>query len=394
MAANMKPFLQEIWKKSGFTQPTAIQSKAIPLILDGRDVVAESPTGTGKTIAYLLPALQKIDPGKKDAQTVILAPTRELVMQIQQVIQKWTEGSDIHATALIGGADLKRQLEKLKQHPQIVVGTANRILELINMKKLKMHEVKTIVFDEGDQLLVPEAMDTIQNIIKTTLQDRQVVCFSATVSAKTEQLVKEMMKHPEIIRIKADTLAPSKAEHIYFLCEPREKMDLLRRIVKMDQIKGLAFINDMNYFHTVAARLQDRGISFGALSGESKKTERESALKNFRDGKFPLLLVTDVAARGLDIEGLTHVIHVDFPKDLTQYVHRSGRTGRMGATGTIISMVTEREERVLQQYSRKLGIPIHKKSLHMGKVLDAKRNQSVSNQTKKTTPQPTSKRKG
>jgi superfamily II DNA/RNA helicase len=379
---NMKPFLQEAWRKAGFESATAIQEKAIPLILEGKDVMAESPTGTGKTITYLLPLLEKIDPGKQNTQAVIVAPSRELVMQILQVIQEWSQGSGITNTSLIGGANVKRQLEKLKKAPHVIVGTPGRIQELIAMKKLKMHEVKTIALDEGDQLLVPEHLQTVKSIIKATKSDRQMVLFSATLPESTETIARELMNEPEIVKITKDDMPPSKVEHLYIVCEQREKLDMLRKLLHVGSFKALAFIRDVGNLTVMKEKLQYKGIAPGVLHGESKKEERAAALKNFRTGKSPLLLATDVAARGLDIKGLTHVIHVDFPKDLKQYVHRSGRTGRQGAAGTVISFVTEREERVLKQFARELGISVQQKVLYGGQIVDRKEKEEFTQKKK------------
>jgi superfamily II DNA/RNA helicase len=359
--STLKPFLQEHWEKAQYSEPTEIQQRAIPTILEGRDLIAESPTGTGKTLAYVLPALHRLDPGKKDAQVVILAPTRELVMQIHQVVQQWIDGSGFHVESFIGGADMKRQLEKLKSHPQVIVGTVNRVLELIKLKKLKMHEVKTFVLDEGDKLVVPESLEMIKSIIKTTMRDRQILFFSATLSEKSIHVAKSIMRDPVRVQIHRDEVDFSKVQHLYYLCEPREKADLLRRIVKMGNVKALAFLNDTRYFPILMEKLQNKNVHSEILSGELKKTERETVIKNFREDKFPILLTTDVAARGLDLEGLTHVIHYDFPTELDQYVHRSGRTGRQGAAGTVISFVNEREEHNLLIYARKLNLTIVKK---------------------------------
>lgn len=389
----MKPFLQEAWKKAGFEQATPIQEKAIPLMLEGKDVMAESPTGTGKTITYLLPLLEKIDPKKQNTQAVIVAPSRELVMQILQVIQTWSQGSGITNTSLIGGANMQRQLDKLKKSPHVVVGTPGRIQELITMKKLKMHQVKTIALDEGDQLLVPEHLQTVKNIVKATMADRQIVLFSATLPAQTENIAKEFMNDPETVKITADDMPPSKVEHLYFVCEQREKLEVLRRLLHVDSFKALAFIKDIGNLTVYKEKLEYKGIAPGVLHGESKKEERAAALKNFRSGKSPLLFATDVAARGLDIQGLTHVIHVDFPKDVKQYVHRSGRTGRQGAEGTVISIVTEREERVLKQFARELGITVHKKVLYLGKIVDEAEQVELKKTQKQSRPKKIFKKK-
>ncbi|MFC7393425.1 DEAD/DEAH box helicase [Scopulibacillus cellulosilyticus] len=380
----MKPFLQDAWKKAGFKGPTSIQIKSTPLILEGKNVIAESPTGTGKTLAYLLPLLQRINLEINSPQAVILAPSRELVMQIFEQTQKWAEGSGIAPASFIGGANIKRQLEKLKKHPQVIVGTSGRVLELIKLKKLKMHEVKTIVMDEGDQLLVPEHIDTIKNIIKTTLNDRQLLLFSATLPNHIEQLAKDIMDQAEIVKVNQTKAAKSKVEHIYFVCEAREKIEVLRKIMRTGSLKALAFVKDIGNLSVLAEKLQYKGIPAGVLHSEAKKSERETALKNFRAGKYPLLLATDVAARGLDIEGLTHVIHVDFPESVTQYVHRSGRTGRQGSSGIVISIVTPREERDLKKFCRECQIPVHRKILFKGQITDKKPGPNRSNSNKRT----------
>lgn len=369
---NFQSFLQEAWNKAGFTKWTAVQEKAMPLVLEGKDLIVESPTGTGKTLAYILPILEKIQQDNKNIQAVIMAPTRELAMQIHQVIQTFTVGTSISSISLIGGADMKRQLEKLKKHPQMVVGTPNRIKELIQAKKLKMHEVKTIVIDEADQMFQMKLLDMIQDIVKTTLKDRQLLFFSATISAKAEQIGKEMMNEPETIRVSPKDLPESAVDHIYFVCERRDKVDVLRRIVKMNQGKLMAFVQDVNEIEELAAKLQYKGVAAGVLQGSAWKTEREAMMKKFREGSLQLLLTTDLGARGLDIENVTHVIHYDFPEQKEQYIHRSGRTGRMGRKGTVISVITERQEGAIRKMSKELGISIQKKTLHMGQVVEEK----------------------
>ncbi|HZG73460.1 MAG TPA: DEAD/DEAH box helicase [Chondromyces sp.] len=368
---NMKPFLQQAWEKSGFEEPTAIQEKALPVILEGRDLIAESPTGTGKTLAYLLPLLERIDSSKKNVQAVILASSRELVMQIAEEIRVWGGEGGITAASFIGGANVKRQLEKLKKQPQVVAGTPGRIQELIKMKKLKMHEVKFIVLDEGDQLLVPENMKDVEAIVKSTMKDRQLALFSATLPAETERLAKELMKDPVVTKVGKEEIKSANVDHIYFVAERRDKIKVLERIMRgMEPERALAFISDIGNVEVFAAKLDFNGFQAGLLHSELKKLDRVNALKKFRSGEYPLLLATDVAARGLDIKGLTHVIHFDLAEDATQYTHRAGRTGRAGAEGTVISIVTEREERKLKQLAKQLDISLEKKDFYKGKVVD------------------------
>ncbi|MEH6991331.1 DEAD/DEAH box helicase [Neobacillus drentensis] len=371
MLNTLNPFLQEAWEKSGFQNATSIQEAAIPLILDGKDLIAESPTGTGKTLAYLLPLLNKIESNSQSLQAVVLASSQELVMQVYQEFQKWSEGSGVRGTSIIGGANVKRQLEKLKKRPHVIFATPGRLFELIKQKKVKMHEVKLVVLDEGDQLLIPEHINTVQNIVKSTMGDRQVVLFSATMKAGTEKLAKEITKEPEILRIEKDEMASSgDVEHIYFLAEPRDKIKLLEKIVRLENIKALAFINDIGEIQIYKEKFNFKELSTGILHSDMKKLERQAELKAFRDGKTKMLIATDVAARGLDIQGVTHVVHVDFPRDIAQYVHRAGRTGRMGADGTVISLVTEREERELKRYCQELNVTPNKRIFYKGQIAE------------------------
>ncbi|WP_077620826.1 DEAD/DEAH box helicase [Bacillus sinesaloumensis] len=372
----MKPFIQKIWQESGFETPTNIQEKAIPAILEGKDVICESPTGTGKTLAYLLPAIQKLDETKNGIQIVILAPSRELVMQILDEVKKWTKGTNIVSSAFIGGANIKKQVEKLKDKPQIVIGTTGRIVELIKLKKMKMHEVSTVIVDEADQLVSNEHLSNVQSIIKSTLRDRQTLFFSATISEQTEKVAKSLMSDAELIRVQ-QTLDQENTSHIYFLCEQRDKIDVLRKIMVTEPEKAIAFIKSLEKVEELEAKLTYNHIGVAVLAGEAKKLERQQSLKNFREGKIPLLLTTDVAARGLDIQDVTYVIHFDFPKTTSQYVHRSGRTGRMGKKGVVISIVNAREESFVKKMGHDLGITFTKKDFYKGEIVDAREEKKV-----------------
>ncbi|WP_144475245.1 DEAD/DEAH box helicase [Cytobacillus oceanisediminis] len=370
--AQLNPFLQQAWEKAGFEAMTSVQSTTIPLIIEGKDVAAESPTGTGKTLAYLLPVLNKIDAKLQNTQAVILASSQELVMQILAEIQKWGEGSGIKSASLIGGANLKRQIDKLKKSPHIIVGTPGRTNELIKQKKLKMHKVHTIVLDEGDQLLTPEHNETVKSIVKSTLADqRQLLLFSATLPEAVEKSINRLANDPEIIKVKKDdTIDAAKVEHIYFLSEQRDKIKILEKIARLDGTKSLVFIKDIPNLIIAAEKLNFKDIPVGQLHSELTKQDRQKYLNKFREGNSEMLLVTDIAARGLDIKGVTHVVHFDFPREQDKYIHRSGRTGRFGAEGTVISIVNEREERDLKKFCKALNIEPVLKEFYGGKIVD------------------------
>ncbi|MCY8486891.1 DEAD/DEAH box helicase [Bacillus atrophaeus] len=354
---NAKTFIKENWETSGFTKPTAVQEQTAELIMEGKDVIAESPTGTGKTLAYALPVLERIQPEQKHAQAVILAPSRELVMQIFQVIQDWKSGSELRAASIIGGANVKKQVEKLKKHPHIIVGTPGRVSELIKMKKLKMHEVKTIVLDEADQLILPEHRETMKQIIKTTLKDRQLLCFSATLKQETEQVLRQMTQEPEVLKVERSQHDAGKVKHQYLVCDQRDKVKLLQKLSRLQGMQALVFVRDIGNLSVYAEKLAYHHVDLGILHSEAKKMERAKILAAFENGEFPLLLATDIAARGLDIENLPYVIHADIP-DEDGYIHRSGRTGRAGKEGTVISLVTPMEESKLKKMAKRLGLTL------------------------------------
>jgi superfamily II DNA/RNA helicase len=359
------PTIQKNWEESGFTSLTPVQERVVPLIMEGKDVVCESPTGTGKTLAYLLPIIQAIDPSRKQAQAVILAPSRELVMQIHQEIQKWAKGTDVTSSAFIGGANIKKQVEKLKKKPHIVVGTTGRLIELMKMKKLKMHEVKTIVVDEFDLMISSEHIREVKDIIKATLKERQVLFFSATLSDETENVAESLLQNHEIVKMEAN-LDNLKVDHVYVYSELRDKMEALRSISYFKGIKALVFFNQLEKLSEIEEKLKYKGVELEVLAGESNKMERKQSLDRFRSGKVSMLLTTDVAARGLDITDVTHVVHYDFPSDTKQYIHRSGRTGRMGAEGTVICLVSKRELSFLEKLSKELNLPFQEKTIRGG----------------------------
>ncbi|MFD1738430.1 DEAD/DEAH box helicase [Bacillus salitolerans] len=372
-----REYIIEAWKIAGFSTFTDVQQKSIPLMLQKKDVIVESPPGTGKTLGYLLPIMQELDKEAKHPQAIIVSPTKELVMQIHDEATRFLQGSGFSSATFIGGADLKRQIEKFKKHPQIVIGTPHRLVELIEMKKLKMHEIKTIVLDEADQTISSGMTKEVDRIIQATLRDRQLVAFSATVPDQTVEMLEKRMNQPTNIKVESSVELKEKVAHLYVVCERRDKIDYLRRILHTEPgMKAIAFINDAFHLEGLAAKMAYKKISVGILYSQSTQAEREATLKKFRAGKFQLLLATDVAARGLDIEGITHVIHLDLPEAIESFVHRSGRTGRMGASGTVVSIVTSGEEKQLKQFERKLGITMQQVTLFKGQWTEDKQVRS------------------
>ncbi|MFF2754931.1 DEAD/DEAH box helicase [Psychrobacillus sp. NPDC058041] len=358
---NLNETLQEKWAKTNFAFEMPIQSQLIPHMLDGSDIVAESPTGTGKTLAYVLPLLQKVDPSKKQIQALVIVPSQELGMQIVEVFREWTAGTDISVAQLIGGANIQRQIENLKKKPTIIVGTPGRLQELVKVKKLKMHEIKTIVLDEGDQLLSREHRTTVKGLIDATLE-RQLVVVSATITDEIELVAERMMNNPVRIQVSAEEI-PSKGEvvHSFVKTETRDKTELLRRLSHLEGMKGLAFVNSIDQLLMKDAKLTYRDAPIVSLHSEMKKEERKKALDDFKNGKVSILIATDVAARGLDISGLTHVIHVDVPHSIEQYLHRSGRTGRAGKDGEVLTLLTYSDEKTYKKWTKELpSKPIQK----------------------------------
>ncbi|HSO57884.1 MAG TPA: DEAD/DEAH box helicase [Paenisporosarcina sp.] len=349
---NLKPELQNKWK---FSYEMPVQTQLIPHMLDGKDVVAQSPTGSGKTLAYVLPILNQVDGSISKTQAIIVAPSQELSMQIVEVLREWTAGTDITVAQLIGGANMARQLEKLKKKPTIVVGTPGRLHELMKAKKLKLHDLRHIVLDEGDQLLAREHRNIAKAIIDGSNHDRQIVVVSATITEEIELVASRMMKDPIRIHVTHEELpAQGKVVHSFVKVEERDKTDLLRRLAHMDGLRGLAFVNNLDQLLMKESKLKFRDAKIVALHSDMKKEERKQALTSFRKGEVSILIATDIAARGLDIEGLTHVIHVDVPHMIEPYLHRSGRTGRAGADGEVLSLLTYTDEKNYKKWTKEL----------------------------------------
>jgi superfamily II DNA/RNA helicase len=366
-------------QKAGITQPTGIQTQVIPLVLAGKDVIGQSATGTGKTLAYLLPLFHKIDSSKREMQALVLAPTYELAMQIQKQVELLAANSGLPVTSLpiIGDVNIVRQIEKLREKPHIIVGSSGRIMELIQKRKISAHTIKTIVLDEGDRLLGEQLLESVKAIIKTTLKDRQLLLFSATIKPGTVELAKNLMREPEVVRVTPQAQDQPDITHWYFVTELREKMDVLRKIARsIEGERALVFINKQDNVEVTVAKLNFQGLAAAGLHGSAGKAERKKALEDFRNGKIQLLIASDIAARGLDIPGVDYVINLDMPDDAQTYLHRAGRTGRAGHSGTAISIVTAGETQYIEKCEKALKITMQKKQMVRGEMTDKKVRQT------------------
>lgn len=361
-------------KKENITTPTTIQSTTITPILENKDVIAEAVTGSGKTLAYLLPSFQRIDPESKDLHTLILAPSHELVIQINNVIKRLAENSGclVKSVTIIGSVNIKRQVESLKSKPHIIVGTPGRVLELIRDKKIKAHLIKTIVIDEADKLLSSDNIEVVKDIIKTTQRDRQILAFSASINQTAIKLATEMMKEPQIFQLK-DQKINGDILHLSITAERRDKINILRKLIHATTPqKAIVFINKNELIQEVAARLNYHKINAECIYGNASKAERKKALDAFKTGNCNVLIASDLVARGLDLQNITHVFNLDIPVDLNEYIHRVGRTGRAGKKGIAISIITENENQFMKNIERLNHITVQPIEVTNGEVMELK----------------------
>ncbi|EEH97980.2 MULTISPECIES: DEAD/DEAH box helicase [Clostridium] len=354
----------------GIKEPTEIQEKIIPLALEKTNLIGQSETGTGKTLAYLLPIIENIDINKKEMQCIILAPTHELAIQINNTINelKKASGLEITSTPLIGSANIKRQIDNLKAKPQILVGSAGRILELIKKKKVSAHTIKNIVIDEVDKLLDKNNLPTVKDIIKVTPKYTQIMMFSATLNGKTLDIAKTLAEDIKVVSVKGNKVNEN-INHNYIKTDSRNKVETLRKLLNaLKSPKVLVFNNDSYTTNTAVEYLSFNNVKVAAIGGNGKMEDRKRALENFRKGKINVLIASDIAARGLDIKGVTHVVNFDIPEDSKDYLHRAGRVGRAGETGEVFSLVDDKEEKIIKMHEKSFKINISERDLYRGNV--------------------------
>ncbi|MFT9848149.1 DEAD/DEAH box helicase [Aneurinibacillus sp. REN35] len=364
IAFQLKPEILQGIADLYYKEPTPIQAQAIPLALEGKDVLGQAQTGTGKTAAFVIPMLQKLDPDKKDVQALVMTPTRELAIQIAEDIADLGKHMGISVLSLHGGQDIMRQISKLSKHVDIVVGTPGRILDHLRRETLHFGRIHTLVLDEADKMLEMGFVEEVEEIFIQTTHQKQVLLFSATVPDGVRRLAHRFMREPQIVRVEKKQMTAENTKESYYVVNQSEKLDVLMKLVgEARPYLAVIFANTKQRVNELVRRLQENGIEAEALHGDLSQKKREQVMDLFREAKFQYLVATDIAARGLDVEGITHVFNYDMPSDVESYIHRVGRTGRAGQEGEAISLISPRQKQWFDRFSRSISGGVEQKFL-------------------------------
>lgn len=365
---NLPEALLQQWQKAEYKDASLIQERVFLPLKERKNVVGVAPTGSGKTVAYLLPILMQLNPSSGN-QLLILTASQELAMQVVETVRFWTENMALKVQPLIGGANTKRQLEKLKEKPEILVGTAGRVLELMKTKKIKSHQLQTVVFDEADQLLTGQALEIAKGILQHLDKSCQLNFFSATALAVLPEIKSFTQDNLTLIDVTQEDESQGEVAHLYLITSKRKKADTLRKLLHVKEFRSLIFFNEVTELGAVAEKLQFHHLPVATLASDQNKMLRKTALNAFREAKINGLLTTDVAARGLDLADLPMVVNAEIPMDDASYLHRAGRVGRMGKKGTVITLVAENELSYLKKMAKKLALPLTEIFLYEGKFV-------------------------
>jgi ATP-dependent RNA helicase DeaD len=351
---NLPAFLLETLERVGYEKPSPIQQATIPALLDGNDIVGMAQTGTGKTAAFALPILARIDVSNPKTQALVLCPTRELAIQVAEAFQTYAEGlRGFHVLPVYGGQDMSRQLQALRRGVHVVVGTPGRLLDHLSRRSLDLKHINTLVLDEADEMLRMGFIDDVEMILQQTPDQRQVALFSATMPPAIRNVAEKYLKDPKEVRIKSATSTNADIEQFYWLVQGTNKLDALTRMLEVEEFDGMiVFVRTKNSTVELADKLNARGFSAAPLNGDMNQQLRTRTVEQLKNGQLDIVVATDVAARGLDVERISHVMNYDIPHDNEAYVHRIGRTGRAGRSGKAILFVAPREQRMLQSIER------------------------------------------
>lgn len=343
----MNDTLQSAWQAQGFEAQTPIQLQTYQPLLEGTNIQGLAPTGTGKTLAFSLPIIEKMTAGA-GLQLMVLVSSQELAHQMQQALLPFTKASDLTTAVITGNANVKRQIEHLKAKPEIIIATIGRLMELLNKGKVKVKPLKTLILDEADALLSENGGEKLDMLFEHLPKPLQVCCFGATTSSAVDKFAKAHGLNLTTIDVRAHLVATNQVSHLFLQTTPRGKAVILKSLSKHKDFYGMVFFRQKNQLITTAHTLEDWHVPVAVLDGRKDSTTRQNALQAFRQHKIRLLLASDVAARGLDITDLTTVINFDIPETKTAYVHRSGRTGRMGKGGQVLSLGNDHDRRDLR----------------------------------------------
>ena len=359
---NISESTQGALERMGFEEATPIQEGTIRYGIEGKDVIGQAQTGTGKTAAFGIPIIEKIDTSNKAVQALVIAPTRELAIQVSEEIYKIGHGKRARVLSVFGGQDIGRQIRALRNNPQIIVGTPGRILDHIKRRTLKLDGVETLVLDEADEMLNMGFIEDINSILENVPDTRQTLLFSATMPGPIRKIAETFMKDPEMVKIKSKEMTVENIDQYFVKTQEREKFDVLTRLLNVDKPElAIVFGRTKRRVDEVAHALNIRGYVAEGIHGDLTQSKRMSVLRQFKANKIDVLVATDVAARGLDISGVTHVYNFDIPQDPESYVHRIGRTGRAGQSGIAITFVTPREMnylRIVENTTKKRMTPL------------------------------------
>jgi len=355
----------------GFEEPSPIQEQCIPKILEGKDVLGQAQTGTGKTAAFGLPLIEKMTP-QNVVQAIVLTPTRELAIQVSGELRKIAKYKKIRTLPIYGGQSIGHQIRALKQGVQVVIGTPGRVLDHLRRKTLRLEHVKMVVLDEADEMLDMGFVDDIEEIIKETPQERQTLLFSATMPPEIKRLSRKYMNDPEMVTISRKEVTAPTIHQAYYKVFEKNKLDSLCRILDSEEIElGIVFCRTKRGVDELTEALQERGYLADGLHGDLSQAQRDKVMKAFRESSIEFLVATDVAARGIDVENVSHVINYDIPQDPESYVHRIGRTGRAGRKGLAITLVTPREMKQLRTIEKVSKITLESRNVpSMEEVLE------------------------
>ncbi|MDO8439309.1 MAG: DEAD/DEAH box helicase [Telluria sp.] len=357
---NLSPAVLKVMKEVGYETPSPIQAATIPLLLANRDVLGQAQTGTGKTAAFALPILSRIDIKQQSPQALVLAPTRELAIQVAEAFQKYaTHIKDFHVLPIYGGQSYGPQLSALRRGVHVIVGTPGRVIDHLEKGSLDLSKLKTLVLDEADEMLRMGFIDDVEQILQKTPDTRQTALFSATMPSAIKRIAKTYLRDPAEVTVAAKTGTADNIRQRYWMVSGMQKLEALTRILEAEPFDGMIiFARTKLGTEELATKLQARGFAATAINGDMQQAQRERTIEQLKNGKIDILVATDVAARGLDVERLSHVINYDVPSDPESYTHRIGRTGRAGRSGEAILFITPREQGLLKAIERATRQPV------------------------------------